>query len=232
MIKNKTHCILVEDKKESRILLESYIDDHEELLLLASFSLMTDALELAKKKPNAILLLDIIVRNENSISILESHHLENPIVFITAYKEFAYKAFEINAYDYILKPVTRLQFGMTISKLIGRINANHKNQNSKLFINIIENRVVVKVYFEDILFVESDKEYCQIHTLSGEFRTKMTLKKMEKILCESHLIRIHKSFIINYLFVNKVFKDEIVLKRNYTIPIGRLYKTNVRKLLL
>ncbi|MCT4663979.1 MAG: LytTR family DNA-binding domain-containing protein [Flavobacteriales bacterium] len=231
-MRHKTYtCIVVEDNKPSLDLIKYYIQETPRLNLIGTFSQFIDAKELILSNPNAILFLDIILRKENSIEILENKPLKNPIVFLTGYKEYAYKAFNINAMDYLLKPITRIQFDKCINKILPklRISEYEINKNSSIFISI--NRKLRKVDYVDIYYIESEREYCLFHTKEGILRTKMSLKSVEEKVPNISFQKIHRSFIVNINYIDKIVKNDVEIQKRF-LPIGRSYKSIIRRRLL
>jgi DNA-binding LytR/AlgR family response regulator len=228
---NKYPCIVVEDHKASRNLIEHYIDEKEEFILLNSCSSMKKAMDLIKNNPNAILFLDIVLKKENTIDFLEKNPIPNPIAFITGHKQFAHKAFDLDAYDYLLKPITKFQFDKCVNKLITRIELNQSSSKNKPYIVLSLNRVKTKVNLQTIIYIESDREYCLFHTETEILRSKISLKKVEEILQSHNFLKIHRSIIINRNFITRIYKDEIEI-HNQRLPIGRSHKPIIRKLLI
>lgn len=231
MANKRLDCILVEDKKSARELIELYISETDHLNLLLSCTSFKDAIERISDYPEAVLFLDIFLKSENTIQILEKFIIKNPIIFITGHKEFAHNAFELDAIDYLIKPITRRQFDRSILKLNQRIQLKQLAHASQEFIIITEQRIKYQVSMDDILYIESDKEYCIIHVINRVFRSKITLKSFEDKLPVDKFCKIHRSFIVNPIYIKKVFKNQIEIN-NTLLPISRTYKSSVRRYLL
>lgn len=230
---NKLHkkCIVVEDNKDARELIVYYIGCSENLELIQAFADMSSAMDTIKKHPNTILFLDIFLKSENSIDFINQQKLVNPIVFLTGHKQFAHIAFNLDAIDYLVKPITRTQFDKSVHKIFQKLRLFETNYKNDEFIFITVNRTKYKLFLNAILYVESDREYCLFHTKTNIYKTKLTLTKTEELLDNEKFIKIHRSFIINPLFVEMVLKDHVKVNEKL-LPISRSYKASVRKHLL
>ena len=168
--------------------------------------------------------------------------LKNPpkVIFTTAYRKYAVEGFELDAVDYILKPISLERFLKAVNKVL-QINLNavaeplsslkeNGAEANNLFLYFRADRKMVKVFFHEILFIESLKDYIKIVTNTKTLVTKYVLYTLEEMLPKGEFLRIHKSFIVA---VNKIdsYNAETIHISKHEIPIGKLYKIEViRKL--
>jgi len=153
------------------------------------------------------------------------------VIFTTAYRDYALDGFELNAVDYLLKPITFGRFFKAIEKFLNSENETtevalkDKNVIDKDFIYIRKDRKQIKIKFEDILYVESFKDYVKIHLLNEKHMTKYSISAFQKQL-DNRFIRVHRSYIVNQNKVSAYTKHDIEIN-TFEIPIGDNYKQEV-----
>jgi DNA-binding LytR/AlgR family response regulator len=157
------------------------------------------------------------------------------VIFVTAYREFAVEGFELDAVDYLVKPVSFERFLKAIDRL--RRSSGHENvyerklykSNPDAFIYLKIDRVRQKIFIEDILYIESWKDYVQFHFTDGKnLLVKQTISAIENLLSDHMFLRVHRSYIVS---LNKISGyNSTSLRLGATeIPVGRLYKQNVNR---
>ena len=209
--------IIVEDEEPARDLLKKFLEPYSDIELIGEY---IDGFEGAKAinrlKPDLV-FLDIQLPRINGIEVIEILDYSPMIVFTTAYDEYAIKAFEKNALDYLMKPFSRERFSQAIDKVRIRLSSQSKEKLS--YQQLTENfsgesfldRIVVKsnqtinvIPIEDIIYIEAQDDYVMIHTSSSRYMKKQTMKFFEDRLDPNQFIRIHRSFIANVLHINKL----------------------------
>jgi DNA-binding LytR/AlgR family response regulator len=167
--------------------------------------------------------------------------LKNPpkIIFTTAYRKYAVEGFELNAVDYILKPISFERFLKAVNKVLQsnitpelpstRVK-EQPNEPGNSFLYFRADRKMVKVFFRDILFIEALKDYIKIVTDSKTIVTKYVLSTLEEMLPASDFLRIHKSYIVAISKIESYNADDIYVA-GHELPIGRLYKYDVTRVL-
>jgi DNA-binding LytR/AlgR family response regulator len=164
--------------------------------------------------------------------------LTNPpqVILTTAYREFALEGYEFNVKDYLLKPISFERFLKAVGKVRGEVRevvaptiASGNDEPRHIFIK--SNKKMVKVYFKDILFIESIKDYVKVKTDKAEVISNQRISGMEEILPKDSFLRIHKSFIINLMRIDS-FSNSVVEINKKELPIGRLYKNEALKVLM
>jgi DNA-binding LytR/AlgR family response regulator len=186
--------------------------------------------------PVDIIFLDIQMPQLTGIEFVRSLRNTPQIIFTTAYKEFALEGFELDAVDYLLKPIRFDRFLRAVNKILPQKQVipepeyqTATESNNTGFIYLRCERKMVKVLLNDIHYVESDKDYIKVFTEKGSVVTRQTISSIEAMLSENKFLRIHRSFIVSLEHI-KSFTHEMVEVGNKEIPIGKLYRNNFLKL--
>lgn len=227
-------CLLVDDEPPALQVLEKYISSTDQLELVASCNNAFKAMEVLQKKKIDLMFLDIHMPKLTGTSFVKT--LQNPpkIIFTTAYKEYALEAFEADAVDYLLKPISFERFLKAVNK-VGQTNNNVLHEEEPVtetangFLYFRADRKMVKIFLDEILYIESLKDYVKIQRLNDKpLVVKQSISTLEAMLPHNSFVRIHRSFIVS---VNKItaFTSRDVEVGNIEIPIGRLYSGNVQK---
>lgn len=238
--------LIVDDEKEACANLENILNDyvHEGINIVGTANNTKEAeRQINKLAPDAV-FLDIEMPNENAFQFLERISPINfEVIFVTAYDEYAIRAFKLNAVDYILKPISIAELLETIRKLTEKINLRKLlNENIAYAemagqissrtrgqrITLKDNNVVEVVDFKDIYFVEAQGSYIRVIFLKDNAVKEITmsgsLTEYEELLPPEFFFRIHKSYVINCLHIKKILKDEynhVIIHNQYTLPISR-----------
>jgi DNA-binding LytR/AlgR family response regulator len=234
---HKIRCLIVEDEPPAREILKQHIAGVKALELAGSCSNAVDAILFLNEHPVDLLFLDIHMPQLLGTNFIRT--LKNPpkVIFTTAYREYAVEGFELDAVDYILKPISFERFLKAVNKVL-QLNGTEPISSSKenstetnsLFLYFRADRKMVKIFFHEILFIESLKDYIKIVTSTKTIVTKYVLYTLEQMLPAGEFLRIHKSYIIA---INKIdsYNAETIQIAKHEIPIGKIYKTEViRKL--
>lgn len=222
-------CIIVDDEPLARQLLNSYIDQISYLNCIGTCQNAIEAFELLHLQKVDVIFLDIEMPGITGINFLKSLKAAPKVIFTTAYPNYAVDAFEIEAIDYLLKPITFERFTKAIQKLVPEAEekANTKIDNedeAHLFLKI--DRRLLKINFSEIYYIEAYGDYLKVHTIEKTHITYMTLNKLECLLPAYVFIRIHRSTIINKKFIQ--FVDGNFVRLNYVnLPIGSTYRENL-----
>lgn len=220
----------------ARDVLRRYIEKISILHLTGECSNAIDALVFLQSNAVDLIFLDIRMPELLGTEFVQS--LQNPpkIVFTTAYKEYALDGFELDAVDYLLKPVRFERFLKAVNKAFPKIEEQVHDQPlpdkdrsmGNDFIYLRVDRKLVKILLADIIYIESIRDYIKVHTQSKIYLTRQTISSIEAMLCGSEFIRIHRSYIISFSKV-KSFTNELVEVGNTELPIGKLYRNSVVK---
>lgn len=218
------NCIIIEDEMPAQRILKNYINKIPDLTLLDNFQTATNANEFFKKETVDLVLLDINLPDISGLDFIKT--IKNPpkIIMTTAYPGYAVDSFELDTIvDYLVKPFSFDRFLKAINKAENRINHQEKTQKKAIFLNI--DKTIHKLYVEDILYIESDRNYVTFFTQNKKLSVIDSLKKWAEVLSSKQFIQIHKSYIINVKKIEK-YSGSNVFINTQKLPLGRTYKNS------
>jgi len=231
-------CLIVDDEPMARDVVRRYIDQIPSLHIAGEFGNAIDATLFLQKNPVDMIFLDIRMPQLSGTDFVRSLRNIPKIIFTTAHKEYAHEGFELDVVDYLLKPIRFDRFLRAVNKAypqkhheIGNA-ARGASQDLKFaspFIYLKVDRKMVKIMLDDILYIESDKDYVKVFTSGSTIITRQTISSVEAMLSENKFFRIHRSFIVSLDKVRS-FSNEIVEVGNKELPIGKLYRNSFLKL--
>lgn len=246
---SKLQVLVVDDEPLARAALVQVLTDFKEINILGECADGFEAVKSIKELRPDMVFLDIHMPKLNGFDVLELLE-ENPpfIVFVTAFDEYALKAFESQALDYILKPVRKERVVKALEKVKQRLQektgqqvrellAGHQEKQTPLSRILVRDRTDVHIIpVEDIIFLEAQDDYVSINTEKRAFLKKDTLSHLEQLLDPLLFIRIHRSYLLNISFLQKIepySKDSriAVLKNDITLPVSRSGYSRVIKLI-
>lgn len=230
----KFNCIIVEDERLASELLEDYIKDTPFLALKHSCSDALNALEILQSEQVEVIFLDINLPKLKGLDFIKTLKKAPQIIITTAHREFALDGYELNVVDYLLKPISFNRFLMAVNKL--KTNVVQDSQISpflameRTYIFITKNKKKIKIFTDEILYIESKKEYISIITLENTFQIKFLLTEIEEQLPKNKFIRTHRSFIVSLDKITAFSSTDVEINL-LQIPIGRSYKEVVLSIL-
>lgn len=235
--KNKIYkCLVVDDEPMARDILRRYIEKLPVLQLIGECSNAIDALLFLQTNPVDLIFLDIRMPELLGTEFVQS--LCNPpkIIFTTAFKEYALDGFELDAVDYLLKPVRFERFLKAVNKAFPKENQeqddellSREKKTGTDFIYLRVDRKLVKIILSEVLYIESARDYVRVFTKDKSYITRQTISSVEAMLSGNDFVRIHRSFIISVTQI-KSFTNELVEIGNKELPIGKLYRNSFMKL--
>jgi len=231
--------IIIDDEQPARDLLLHYLSKFPEFDLVAEASDGFKGIQVIQEYKPEVIFLDIQMPKLTGFEMLELIDPKPLIVFSTAYDQFAIKAFEMNAVDYLLKPYSRDRFAQAIEKIKEKLqkNESHAEESKKLIKSVDEstemiNRVAVRtaqkiqvIPVKDIQYLEAADDYVMIHTKDGRYLKEKTMKYFESHLDHHQFVRIHRSYILNMSEMNKIERYEkdshvVVLKNDAQLKVS------------
>ncbi|MFC4164500.1 LytR/AlgR family response regulator transcription factor [Epilithonimonas zeae] len=215
-------CIVVDDEPLAVSLLGSYVEKIPFFELVFSTENPIEALEYIQKNEVDLIFLDIQMPELTGINFMKIVGNKMKYILTTAYAEYALEGYEHNVVDYLLKPISFARFEKSALKAQERFAVNQDSQDSYFFVKSSGQQH--KVNFNDILFIESIKDYVNIKTENQEYIVLDTLKSLENQLPEN-FARVHKSFIINIDKIEKMDVKNVSINSDIEIPIGETYKS-------
>ena len=226
------NCIIVDDEPTAREILETYLQKITTINLVKSCKNVKEALEIISKSPIDLVFLDINMPEISGLTLARVIDKKTKVIFTTAYREYAVDGFDIQAVDYLLKPISFDRFLKAINKFfdlpefsIGK-DPVVLEQSKTDFIFVRSERKMVKINFDEILYIESLSDYIKIFTKKKTIITRETISNMEAKLPNSRFLRIHRSFLVG---IDKIdtYTNEFVEVANEELPISRTYKESV-----
>jgi len=224
------NCIIVDDEPLGRKAIQLLVKETPTLMLLGSFSDADTAGKFILENRVDLVFLDIRMPGADGIEFAKTIPKETLVIFTTAYPEYAVDSYELDAIDYLLKPVELGRFQKAVEKAYDYLLLlSEKPQKSQIEI-VNQNHIFVKsdrryhrILFENILFIEGLKDYVVIHTQQQKIITKVTLKSIQEQLPPDIFIRVNKSYIVNLNQIESFDSDDIFIGK-YEIAIGSTYK--------
>ena len=215
-------CIIIEDELPAQKIVQSYIQRAPDLVLNGCFQTATSANEYLRKTTVDIIFLDINLPEISGLDFIKTLEHAPKVIITTAYPNFAVDSFELETIiDYLVKPFSFDRFSKAIQKIKNQCRETLTNQENTVFINI--DKTLHKLNVEDILYIESDRNYITIVTLNKKFVLVDSLKNWKEKLYRTHFLQIHKSYIVNLKDIEKISGNEMYVN-DARIPIGRTYK--------
>lgn len=230
----KTKCIIIDNEPLARDLIRNHISKLESFEIVAECGDAMKALQELRDQKVDLMFMDIQMPQITGIEFLKI--LKNPpkVIITTAYREYALDSFEHDVVDYLLKPITFERFLKSVNKYYQSsqdetqvlASVSEVIQSEEAFIYVKENKRVLKVNLNEILYIEGLSEYVQIYTDTKKIITKTSLTKLEEKLPNDGFLRIHKSFIVSVSRI-EAFTSNTIEVPGKEIPIGRSYKNVV-----
>lgn len=225
-------CIIVDDEPLARKGIQLLIDKTEGLEMLGEFCDTLSAAAFLDDNNVDLIFLDIQMPGANGIEFAKTVGSRTLVVFTTAYAEYALDSYEVDAIDYLVKPVKLNRFQKAVSKAYSYFEMLTHGRHSKLetvendYIFIKSDRKFIKIYFSDILFIEGLKDYVVIHTAERKVITLITLKNIQSRLPENIFVRVSKSYIVNVKHVSSLDNNDVIIGK-HEIPIGGTYRNSL-----
>lgn len=227
--------IIVDDEPLALDVLETFIEQLPEINLLAKCENAFEANEALKKHDVDLLFLDIQMPQLTGIDFYKS--LTNPpeVIFTTAYSNYAVEGFEMDAVDYLVKPISLDRFMKAVNKASEKINNKKSESNSgsaeeEDYIFVKADKKLIKVNYKDILYIEGLKDYVIIRMKTGRVITLQTMKSLEAKLPEKYFKRIHRSFILGITQIHAIVGNTVEIIENgktKQLPIGKNYREDL-----
>lgn len=229
-------CIVIDDEPLARKGLREYIGDVSFLQLVAEFDNALKAVETLNQGDVQLLFLDIQMPKLTGIDFFKSLQNAPPVIFTTAYPQYALDGFEVNALDYLVKPISFERFLKAAMKAkeyyeVREKNSTQENTSARDYFFIKADNKLVKLFFDEIQFAEALQNYVVIHTKEKKYITYLTFKAVEDYLPADQFIKTHKSYIVASSMIDSIEGNEIRIG-THSIPISRNLKDTVMEKLL
>jgi Response regulator of the LytR/AlgR family len=229
--------IIIDDEQPAREIIKHYLSKHSEIELLTECADGFNGLKAIHELKPDLVFLDVQMPKLTGFEMLELMDETPQIIFSTAYDQYAIKAFELNAVDYLLKPYSQDRFDSALQKAVERIQKESKPEEIKKLAEHITDqvetldRIVVKlgskikvIPIDTVLYIESQDDYVMVYTSDGKFLKQQTMKYFEKHLDAAIFCRIHRSYLVN---VNTIKQLELYEKSSYLAVLSNGAKLKV-----
>ena len=239
MTNKKIICLAVDDEPLALSVLKKYIGSVESLELVGSCENAVQALQVLQRYAVDLIFLDIKMPQIMGTDFIRTLKKAPKVIFTTAYRKYAIEGFELDAVDYLLKPISFERFLKAVNKVLQtNFNAPDANyhlndfipESSPVSLYFRVDRKMVNVPVKEILYFEGSSDYIKIITNTKTIITKHLMSSLEETLPKDIFIRIHRSYIISINKIDSYSADSIHIG-NKDLPIGRLFKQSVFKLL-
>ncbi|WP_183557957.1 LytR/AlgR family response regulator transcription factor [Mucilaginibacter sp. SP1R1] len=225
-------CVAIDDEPLALEIIKRYIADYQTLKLVNTFDDAVSGAEYLEKNKVDILFIDINMPDISGVDLVRSLQEKPMIIFTTAHKNFAYEGFELEAVDYLLKPINHIRFGAAVNKAIDYYqfkNTSHAGSDEYLFVHS-EYRMI-KISIRDIEYIESMQDYIKIYLINAEkpVLTLMPLKNVIEKLPANLFIRIHRSYVVSRAQIRSIYNRKIKLNK-IELPVGTNYAEFIKDL--
>ena len=226
----KLRCLLIDDEPPALKILASYISNINGLEIVGQCKNALEALDVLNQHAVDVIFLDIKMPKMLGTEFLKNLSHPPKVIFVTAYRDYAVEGYELDAVDYLVKPVSFERFFKAITKLnrmMGKetisTSVDYKS-NPEAFVYLKVDKDMKKIFVNDIVYIESWKDYIKLFLVNGKsLIVKQTITAMENLLSEHKFMRVHRSYMVS---LNKIsgYNGISVQLETKEIPIGRLYK--------
>lgn len=228
---NRLRCVAIDDEPLALKLIARYVLQFPELQLVQTFEDAISGAEYLKQGTTDLLFIDINMPDVTGIDLVRTLEHKPMIIFITAYKKFAFEGFELEALDYILKPIDAKRFAKAVEKAIDYYKyknaAAGEKQNDSLY--VYSEYRMIRIALDDIEYIESMEDYIKIHRQNAKtILTLMPLKKVLEKLPADKFQRIHRSYIVAVDKIRSIHNRKLQLTEA-ELPVSETYTDFVRK---
>lgn len=231
---NPFRCLLVDDEPPALDILRRYVNATPMLQVVGECHHALAALDFLRQHPVDLIFLDIQMPQLLGTDFLKALHHPPRIIFTTAFKDYALDGFELGAVDYLLKPYSFERYLKAVQKVLdlehkpAQSNRETIPATSEKFLYVRADRKMVKVWVNEILYIESLKDYVRIFVRDHQIITKQTITSLEDMLPEDEFVRVHRSFIVSLRQIDS-YHQHAVFVNKVELPVGPLYKNDVMK---
>jgi len=226
------NCIIVDDEPVARDILESHLQKVDAVNVVATCKNAIEAFNEISANQIDLIFLDINMPEISGLSFAKSINKNIKVIFTTAYREYAIDGFNLQAVDYLLKPIPFERLLQAVNKYLGENIVVENNftteivQDKSDFIFVRSDRKMVKINFSEINYIESFSDYIKFHLNDKILVTRETISSIEAKLPKADFLRIHRSFIVS-IFKIESFTNEFIEIHKKALPISRSYKKDV-----
>lgn len=225
-------CAIIDDEPLAAELLESYAKKTPELHLVGVYGSAVEAMKELRNNPVDLLFLDIQMPELSGMEFAGILPKKTKIIFTTAFDRYAIDGYKVNAVDYLLKPISYDSFVLSVNRVLERCRDVDRQDvmSADGFVYVKSEYKLVKINFDDILYIEGVKDYVKIYFRDRRkpVMSLMNMKKLEDYLPKSQFMRVHRSFIVNMSVADMIDRGRIVAGDTF-IPVSESYKEQVQE---
>ncbi|MCF8307983.1 MAG: LytTR family DNA-binding domain-containing protein [Bacteroidales bacterium] len=227
-----TQCLIVDDERIAREILVEHLGKIKSMEVAGCCKSVPEAFDIINSRKIDLIFLDINLPEVSGLSFAKSINKSIKIIFTTAYREYAVDGFDLQAVDYLLKPISFERLLQAIKKYLDENDSVAETANQEIireksdYIFVRSDRKMIKVSFPEILFIESLSDYVKIHTKDKTVITRETISNIEAKLPQKEFMRVHRSFIVNLTGIESFTHEDIQIGGK-EVPISRSYKKEV-----
>lgn len=222
------NCLIVDDEPLAQDIIENYVQAHERLHLIKKCSTAFEAFEVLHLQQVDLMFLDIKMPALNGLNFLKSLKDPPAVIFTTAFAGYAAASYDLEAVDYLLKPITIERFNKSIDRIF-KSKSTFSEVEQKDYTYFKVSGRLLKIEHSDIRYAKSIKDYILVHTTNGNFITYMRMKTMCELLPEDRFLRVHRSYLVSLDYVTDVGKNMLRIAE-VEIPIGGMaYRNLIRQ---
>ena len=241
--------LIIDDEEPARVLLKQYLEDHDQLEIIGECSDGLIAVNMIDRLEPDLIFLDVQMPGLSGFQVIRQIVHIPQVIFTTAFDQYALRAFDSNAVDYLLKPYTKERFNQALAKVLLR-NSQSAAQNitpaETTFqasssgshherILLESGSKMISLSIHDIIYLEAEKDYTRVYSQTKNYLSNFGISTLEQRLPPSVFTRIHRSFIINIHFIKEVYKQNndtyLVLKNEMTLKVSKGYVENIRRMM-
>jgi DNA-binding LytR/AlgR family response regulator len=223
-------CIAIDDEPLALMQIAGYIKKTPFLELVGQCESALMAIEILENLPVDLMFVDINMPDLNGMDFVKT--IENPpkVVFVTASSEYALDGFRVDAIDYLLKPISYVDFLKSANKVKSWFDTNHQKsdevRSNKEFLFIKSDYKLLRINFNEIKYIEGMSEYIKIHLSNSKpVMTLLSMKSIEEQLPAEQFMRVHRSFIVNLTKISVIERNRIIFDGNVYLPVSEQYKS-------
>lgn len=217
-------CIIIEDQVPAQRILMHYLDQTPSIELLETFSNPIEAKTYLQTANHTIdlIFLDIHLPHLSGIELLKTLTSQPMVILTTAFSDYGVESYEFNVIDYLLKPFSFERFSKAVHKAI-RAHQNNIAEHPTIILKSGHEQFSIEI--DRILYIKSELDYTEVHTLTKKYLSQHTLKYWLEKLSDRSFVQLHKSYIVHLKHIRKQSGNQVVLSNAHSLPIGRVFKS-------
>ena len=228
-------CLIIDDEPLAINVIKNYLDEFSSIEIATTFSNAIEGLEFLKSNDIDLIFLDINMPLLDGLNFIKSLETKPAIIITTAYKEYALETYELSVLDYLLKPISFPRFTLAVNRFLEKHTNNTRiqkklNDRAHIFIKI-DKKKMKKIYLDEILVIESLRDYLKISTSTDRYIIHQTLSSFTEQLPSDNFIRIHRSYTVAINKIDVIEGNSIKIE-DIIYVIGRTYIDDVKKKIL